>query len=276
MPSGEVVIKNGFPFGLADVSQSVDCDKQAIVWPDRQKLQGGPSTEGNHFNLFGSISDQSGNEGETIGVRSYRHGDGLRSIHWAQTARSRQLMVRERQTPSVTSTVVMLDLAADHHAGQGVHSSFEWAIRITASICHQINEMQSRVRVVCLGLPQGERGSASNARGIDSVMDFLACLPTFAALQQLDSGTLQQNIAIPSQSQQAFLVGTLQSAVGFNDDEIHSVLIDTETLTGDETGDQQSLLSAKTMPRNGMVVTAPELAIGQLGFAWNERMDRVG
>ena len=33
------------------------------------------------------LFDRPGNEGDVIGVRPYRHGDRLRSIHWAQTAR---------------------------------------------------------------------------------------------------------------------------------------------------------------------------------------------
>jgi len=265
MPSGEVHVKNGFPFGLVDVSKPVTCNKRALVWPQGEALHGSPPAEGDHANLFGSISNRSGNDGETIGVRCFRQGDGLRSIHWAQTARSRELMVRERQTPSATSTLVLLDLNPDHHAGRGSQSSFEWAIRIAASICLQVDEMQSRVRVVCIGLPRDQQNSVSNSKSIAGVMEFLARLPTFASQRDVDSKLLQRRFDVPALSQQSFLVGTLQSTGDFAGLELHPVLIDTETL--DHANDRW--LADSPESEGGIVVTAPELALGQLGFAWN-------
>lgn len=155
-PAGEVRVQNGFPFGLADVSKPVENIEPTLVWPHSDSLHGSPPPEGTLMNLAGALADRSGNDGETIGIRSYRQGDQLRNIHWAQSARSQKLLVRERQTPSSTVSTVLLDLTSDHHSGWGIDSSFEWAIRIAASICHQLHRTNSSFRVVCMGLPKTE------------------------------------------------------------------------------------------------------------------------
>jgi len=87
LPSDDVIVSNGFPFGLIDVSKTVAKTESALVWPAIQSLEGFPQAHANGFSLNGALVDRSGNDGDTIGVRCYRDGDRLRNIHWAQSIR---------------------------------------------------------------------------------------------------------------------------------------------------------------------------------------------
>lgn len=270
LPCGEVKISNGFPFGLADVSKPVPKAPQTLVWPQSHKLHGVPPSDNTRFNLAGACSDRSGNDGETIGVREYREGDRMRNIHWAQTVRGQRLMVRERQTPSVTTTTVLIDLTANHHAGEGVNNSFEWAIRIAASICEKLHHTQSSVRIVCKGLPQDSQQVASNQQGIDGIMDFLARIPSLQTLREQAKvhGLIRQKENWSSLGH-TFLVCTSLSNIGNQlGPGIEPVLID---IVGFESvPEQQSAEDFPTAPQqtSDFNITTPQLALNQLAFAW--------
>jgi len=183
LPTGQVCVTNGFPFGLIDIAKPIEKHGCTLVWPKGETLTGCPSSSSTRFAITGALRDRSGHEGETIGVRCYRQGDRMRSIHWAQTVRSRRLMVRERQTRSSTSATVLLDLSPQHHQGQGSSNSFECAIRIAATVCSYFHDERSPVRLVCLGLQENDPGTVDNRRGLEPLMDFLAELPDLESLR---------------------------------------------------------------------------------------------
>ena len=273
LPCGDVVIKNGFPFGLTDVSKSITNVKPSLVWPAVETLEENPLRDGNRFDVFGAMSDRSGNDGETIGVRSWQRGDGLRNIHWAQTARSTQLMVRERQTPSTTSTNVVLDLFPKHHVGRGVHDSYETAIRVAASICNQLHQMRCRVQVVILGLPFDQPHCVGNQKGIDSLMDFLASLPTLIAQQEIvDRSELRQVSESWVHAEQVFFVGTSLSTVDtLGDRGIQPILIDVQGFIADS----ESWAADGVAAGNDAMLTSPETAAEQLKAIWGRRLAHV-
>ena len=277
LPSGEVRIQNGFPFGLADVSKPVLDVDSTLVWPQCEPLEGSPPAEGSVLNLVGALADQAGNDGETIGVRCYREGDRLRNIHWAQTVRSQKLMVRERQTISSTAATVLLDLTPNHHTGFNIDSSFEWAIRIAASICLQLHRTNSSVRLVCLGLRKTELNCVANHAGIEKVMDFLARLPTLQMQQELAAHEIGRTYKNWSRSNQTFFVCTTGSELEkFTDSDISSIVLalngfnlEDEDLIIGEAAPQQ--LPVGMRRKGNFLVTAPQLASSELESAWRRR-----
>ena len=54
-----------------------------------------------------------------VGIRNYRSGDDIRTIHWRASARHDELMVRLEEPVSHGGAVVMLDHRARAHAGEG-------------------------------------------------------------------------------------------------------------------------------------------------------------
>ena len=129
-----------------------------------------------------------GHDGDVIGTRPYRYGDSTRHVNWAKTASSGRLVVLERQTAAQKSIRIVMDLASKHHHGFGSRGSYEWAIRIAATLAKHLHLHQSQIRLSCSGLPAEFANESTNARGLSPILDFLAMLPT---LDQLKGSNLE-------------------------------------------------------------------------------------
>jgi uncharacterized protein (DUF58 family) len=178
LPADIPRIAIGFPFGLYQSSKPVQIVGRTMVWPQCIDLRGIPQSPGQGFNVEGNFSNRSGEYGEVIGIRRYRHGDSLKNIHWNQTAKSDRLVVRERQSLAQNPFRIIVDLTPSHHRGTGSQSSHEWAIRIAASACQQLHLHHCKVVVNFLGLPAACSDSITNVRGLAALMDELALLPS--------------------------------------------------------------------------------------------------
>ena len=179
VPIDQPTLSNGFPFGISTSRKDIEVDGRTIVWPGSTNLEGFPEVQGAQFDIDGMMSDQSGYDGDVIGVRDFRHGDSLRHINWAKTATHRRLIVQERQVCAQRPMQVIIDLKSESHRGLEGQSSYEWAIRIAASICKQLHHYRAQVELICVGLPTNIACRASNHRGIGPLLDFLAMLPGF-------------------------------------------------------------------------------------------------
>jgi uncharacterized protein (DUF58 family) len=81
-------------------------------------------------------------------IREYSPEDGLNRIHWLSTARTGRLMSRQYEAPQSVDLLVILDLCAGLHHGEAPESSLEYAISLTASICHSALHRGQAVGVV--------------------------------------------------------------------------------------------------------------------------------
>ncbi|MEJ2856817.1 MULTISPECIES: DUF58 domain-containing protein [unclassified Saccharothrix] len=68
---------------------------------------------------------------DLVGLREYVPGDDLRRLHWATSARTGTLMVREDADPARPHLAVLLD---DHAAGYPDAARFEDAVEVAASL----------------------------------------------------------------------------------------------------------------------------------------------
>ena len=291
LPTGDVVTTNGFPFGLIEVSKTVAHPKTAIVWPVCQPLEALPITDSSRFSLNGALRDQAGDDGESIGVRCHRNGDRLRNIHWPQTVRTQRLMARERQKLSAADATVMLDLTPSVHAGQGAQSSYEWAIRIAASICRHLHDSQSLVRVVCLGLLNQTRTTADNRLGLQAIMDFFADLPVLPGEQEREAQLSQSFVSENRTTSKfkmvgrQFLVATSRStqlpkdAVG----QVTPVILDTAGFNEANSASsvekkQPRQLEAASLPESPaqeIFIAGPTSAASHLANGWNRSFNNV-
>lgn len=90
-------LATGFPFGIWRASRPISVQRELLAWPRTTPLASIPSLGGDIADVIGMMFDRAGHEGDTIGVRPFRHGDRLRSIHWAQTARRDALAGASRE-----------------------------------------------------------------------------------------------------------------------------------------------------------------------------------
>ena len=107
---------------------------------------------------------------DNVTTREYRHGDPMRRVHWAASARHGELMVRQEDPRSTRRAVLVLDCVAQHWPGATVRAGvlesteeFEWAVRATASVLEHLTRRETVVHALDdqgRALPRGDAESA--------------------------------------------------------------------------------------------------------------------
>ena len=138
-------VATGFPFGIFCSHRLVTVVRPLVVWPHAARLKSVPVLSGTIPHVLGMRLDRPGDEGDILGVRSYRHGDRLRSIHWAHTARRDQFIVRELQASALPIAIVSVDLETLLERSE---EDLENAIRVSASVARALHSHHARVRFV--------------------------------------------------------------------------------------------------------------------------------
>jgi uncharacterized protein (DUF58 family) len=133
-PQARPRLATEFPFGLWKAARPVDAWDEWIVWPRTFPLSELPLPAGRQWAAATPTDRRVGDDGERLSVRDFRQGDGLRNIHWIQTARLDRLVVSERQGSARARVRLRLNLDPSVHAGEGADGSLEWSVRIAASI----------------------------------------------------------------------------------------------------------------------------------------------
>src|SRR5262249_22861890 len=135
---GELMAGSSQPFGLLRFARVVAPEEEFLVLPalgrlrrDRlRRLLGGPEERRPIRRDVAWLFVQD----EIRGLRDYRPGDGVRSIHWRTSARVGRLMVRQYEEPPSDGLLVVLDptLPANTHLGW---AEFEAVVSLAATLC---------------------------------------------------------------------------------------------------------------------------------------------
>ncbi|MFP3578603.1 DUF58 domain-containing protein [Arthrobacter sp. SIMBA_036] len=159
---GPVTAEFSDPFGLSLRRHSIGDGDILTVTPAAVEL---PVT---------GLAGARGNDGVTatrvranpsdddIMTREYRHGDPLRRVHWAATARHGQLMVRQEESVTTPEATVILDhrftaFAAGLGTGFSGHDEdsdlitgpgFEWMVTAAMSIAAHLAERNYSLRLL--------------------------------------------------------------------------------------------------------------------------------
>ena len=172
-PSGICRISSAFPFGIWYARDEIQIKSELIVWPKTVKLASVPPVQGRDLTATGILMNQAGLEGDVLAVRPYRRGDSLKHIHWAQTARHNRFIVCERQTAAHRKVEVSIDTDPRVHQFQSGNGSFEWVIRVGASLIKEFHEHGWSVTYTTETLSPNP---TALAMGIQSTFDNLAML----------------------------------------------------------------------------------------------------
>jgi uncharacterized protein (DUF58 family) len=148
-PYGGCYITCGFPFGLWEARQSIQVENKLLVWPRKVPvacglLVGDGSSQEDH-----SQAGSSDPSGDIAGVRPYRRGDSIRSIHWSQTARHDRLIVCERQTATQPRIQLLLDTNPNNYAGEKTDDFREHAVRLAAGLIERWLDQGIGVDLIC-------------------------------------------------------------------------------------------------------------------------------
>jgi hypothetical protein len=199
---GPVTAEFTDPFGLSLHRQAIDDGDTLTVTPAAVVL---PLT---------GLAGARGNDGVTatriranpsdddVMTREYRHGDPMRRVHWAATARHGELMVRQEESVTTPEATIIVDhrfgafaggsgAAAAGKAVQGGHTmisseTFEWAVVAAMSISAHLCERNYGLRLLDArgepaflrspSAPEPEVEEYSGASGLQSIAESLAAI----------------------------------------------------------------------------------------------------
>ncbi|ADX72415.1 uncharacterized conserved protein [Pseudarthrobacter phenanthrenivorans Sphe3] len=198
---GPVTAEFTDPFGLSLHRQAIDDGDVLTVTPAAVVL---PLT---------GLAGARGNDGVTatriranpsdddVMTREYRHGDPMRRVHWAATARHGDLMVRQEESVTTPEATIIMDhrLAAFSGGGAGHEvpagpdghpmassEAFEWSVVAVMSISAHLAERNYALRLLDTGggpaflkspsAPEPEMEEYSGSGGLQSIGESLAAI----------------------------------------------------------------------------------------------------
>ena len=170
---GPVQISGSDLFGLFRVVKTLSDIDQITVWPNTQELpfyypelsgkNGDSSNLKSSFQPTPNISH----------VREYIPGDSLGRIHWASTAKTGELMVKQFDDEIGADHWVIVDLNSQVHTESLRFSTEEFSISVAASICERLVDLKLPVGVITSGIsPQlvaVERGYEHHSKIMNSL-----------------------------------------------------------------------------------------------------------
>lgn len=92
-----------------------------------------------------------GQSSEFFGLRDYAPGDDMRRVAWKTSAKRGKLSVVESEHTETTDAVVVLDLSARWHAGEGDGASIEYGAVLAASLAEEALQRGANVGLVADG-----------------------------------------------------------------------------------------------------------------------------
>jgi len=144
---GPPSVRVGDPLGLWEDTRTLDARTTVLVVPTLVGLSGMPPSTGNRSAAADrAVTGASGGDPD-VGIRAYRSGDDIRTIHWRASARHDELMVRLQEPVSHGGAVVMLDHRRIAHAGEGATASLETAVSLAASISVHLLAAEHQIRL---------------------------------------------------------------------------------------------------------------------------------
>lgn len=152
---GPVEARHSDPFGLAERHSRIGATTKLTVTPaalalPAAVLSGVRGTEGSIAARIQSVPSE-----DDVMTREYRHGDPMRRVHWAATARHGELMVRQEESAVSPEATIVMDLRrtaypdTGQEEAEGLESpSFEWAVTAVMSVAAHLSELGYTLRLL--------------------------------------------------------------------------------------------------------------------------------
>ncbi|AMM32136.1 hypothetical protein SA2016_1458 [Sinomonas atrocyanea] len=152
---GPVEARHSDPFGLAERRSRIGASTRLTVTPapvalPAAALAGLRGAEGIIAARIQSVPSE-----DDVMTREYRHGDPMRRVHWAATARHGELMVRQEESAVSPEATIVMDLRGSAFPDAGQEDSedrespaFEWAVTAVVSVAAHLSELGYSLRLL--------------------------------------------------------------------------------------------------------------------------------
>lgn len=165
---------SAFPSALVKWGRSSPIAERLLVYPRLTHLEGFEvPTSRNHQPGGIAVASQVGDSTEFFGTRDYRDGDRLRDVHWASTARTGKLVVKEFQEEYFVRLALVLDVEAKNAKQE---ERFEQGLSIAAGIADVLARKDYIIDIFAAG-KEVHRFQAGRALAhVENILELLACL----------------------------------------------------------------------------------------------------
>lgn len=196
---GPVTAEFSDPFGLSVHRHAIDAGDVLTVTPAAVDLPVTGLAGARGHDGVTATRIRANPSDDDVMTREYRHGDPMRRVHWAATARHGSLMVRQEESVTTPEATIILDHRFLSYAqGSGYTSgatdghelvtsdAFEWAVTAAMSISTHLGERNYALR--CLdpagdpaflnspSAPEPETDEYIGAGGLQSIAESLAAI----------------------------------------------------------------------------------------------------
>lgn len=154
-------LRSSDPLGLFRVEVIYPAVESVVVYPRAMRLPDLRLPAGSSAGTARSQRRALQRTDTVAGVRPYQPGDAQHLVHWRQSARQQQLMVRQFDLEPVGDVWLALDLEAAAQAGEGASGTLEYAITLAASLAAEMLAGNRRVGLAAAGIhlpPHGGNG----------------------------------------------------------------------------------------------------------------------
>ncbi len=156
---GPVTAEFTDPFGLGKSRHVLGGKDALVVTPAPVELLATPLSGSRGNDGMAATRRQANPSDDDVMTREYRHGDSMRRVHWAATARHSELMVRQEESVTTPQATLLLDqrhssfstgfsAAFGSGDGSGLSTSptFEWAVTAAMSVSTHLLERNYALR----------------------------------------------------------------------------------------------------------------------------------
>jgi uncharacterized protein (DUF58 family) len=169
---GPLTVEIVDPLGLASSAAPAVAPLDVTVYPRLDDVPP-PTQAGGRDPHAGQVHGSPSHQGEDFyALRPYVVGDDLRRVHWASTARTGELMVRQDELPWQGRSTVLLD----NRQGTWGSEGFERAVSAAASVVAACAARRDLVRLVTTD--GADSGSGSGHAHTEAVLEQLALVGT--------------------------------------------------------------------------------------------------
>jgi len=134
---GPFFVSHGDPFGLVVAEKPIGERRTLVVTPEVTPLVDTGTRTASGEGASKQRQQHTNPRADELIAREYRPGDPLRRVHWRQTARKGELMVRQEEQQGDPEVCLLLETTRpSHRTGDGATSSahFERMVELAASV----------------------------------------------------------------------------------------------------------------------------------------------